>query len=195
MKLYITYTLEDLQDYAYEVGRVAEAQGWEVMYGPKLGFEPTRLGKLPECDALVALSAYIYGAPERGGAIQEQEWDLARKLGKSTGALLVDTQFGHWQTNKIESSFYPDRLKSLLSFQKKLIDGGNVTYFNDDIASVSEEHTSELQSQFHLVCRLLLEKKKKQVIKYHLYIQTYHRLSYTHRNHFNILNLLLVNVF
>src|SRR5689334_24045826 len=27
----------------------------------------------------------------------------------------------------------------------------------------SEEHTSELQSQFHLVCRLLLEKKKKTV--------------------------------
>src|SRR5689334_24819325 len=28
----------------------------------------------------------------------------------------------------------------------------------------SEEHTSELQSQFHLVCRLLLEKKKKKNI-------------------------------
>src|SRR6266568_4158306 len=28
----------------------------------------------------------------------------------------------------------------------------------------SEEHTSELQSQFHLVCRLLLEKKKKNII-------------------------------
>src|SRR5689334_10575902 len=27
----------------------------------------------------------------------------------------------------------------------------------------SEEHTSELQSQFHLVCRLLLEKKKSQI--------------------------------
>src|SRR5438309_2387131 len=27
----------------------------------------------------------------------------------------------------------------------------------------SEEHTSELQSQFHLVCRLLLEKKKKRI--------------------------------
>src|SRR5689334_23450337 len=26
----------------------------------------------------------------------------------------------------------------------------------------SEEHTSELQSQFHLVCRLLLEKKQQQ---------------------------------
>src|SRR5438309_7664664 len=27
----------------------------------------------------------------------------------------------------------------------------------------SEEHTSELQSQFHLVCRLLLEKKKENI--------------------------------
>src|SRR2546429_7299096 len=29
----------------------------------------------------------------------------------------------------------------------------------------SEEHTSELQSRLHLVCRLLLEKKKKQPYK------------------------------
>src|SRR2546429_3475443 len=29
--------------------------------------------------------------------------------------------------------------------------------------SRSEEHTSELQSRLHLVCRLLLEKKKKHV--------------------------------
>src|SRR2546429_6891097 len=28
----------------------------------------------------------------------------------------------------------------------------------------SEEHTSELQSRLHLVCRLLLEKKKKSII-------------------------------
>src|SRR2546422_1628196 len=28
----------------------------------------------------------------------------------------------------------------------------------------SEEHTSELQSRLHLVCRLLLEKKKQKVI-------------------------------
>src|SRR6266481_7698908 len=32
--------------------------------------------------------------------------------------------------------------------------------------SRSEEHTSELQSQFHLVCRLLLEKKKKKTKSY-----------------------------
>src|SRR5689334_24609156 len=29
----------------------------------------------------------------------------------------------------------------------------------------SEEHTSELQSQFHLVCRLLLEKKNKNEVE------------------------------
>src|SRR2546422_1402360 len=29
----------------------------------------------------------------------------------------------------------------------------------------SEEHTSELQSRLHLVCRLLLEKKKKRLAK------------------------------
>src|SRR5438309_6180291 len=39
----------------------------------------------------------------------------------------------------------------------------------------SEEHTSELQSQFHLVCRLLLEKKnkptnKKRKFQYTFYI-------------------------
>src|SRR5689334_12209421 len=33
----------------------------------------------------------------------------------------------------------------------------------DKPPSRSEEHTSELQSQFHLVCRLLLEKKKTQL--------------------------------
>src|SRR5690554_7471183 len=37
--------------------------------------------------------------------------------------------------------------------------------FNDDDRRVrSEEHTSELQSRPHLVCRLLLEKKKDTII-------------------------------
>src|SRR5258708_30588669 len=39
----------------------------------------------------------------------------------------------------------------------------------------SEEHTSELQSPDHLVCRLLLEKKKEQ--------QTHERLSLTDLAH------------
>src|SRR2546422_2670593 len=39
---------------------------------------------------------------------------------------------------------------------------GYVDVFNPDTHR-SEEHTSELQSRLHLVCRLLLEKKKNTV--------------------------------
>src|SRR2546422_7010981 len=39
--------------------------------------------------------------------------------------------------------------------------GRRVTRYVPDAIARSEEHTSELQSRLHLVCRLLLEKKKK----------------------------------
>src|SRR5688572_32191501 len=35
------------------------------------------------------------------------------------------------------------------------------SHLNNNLRKRSEEHTSELQSQSNLVCRLLLEKKKK----------------------------------
>src|SRR2546429_6797347 len=38
---------------------------------------------------------------------------------------------------------------------------GNMNVVNLFFVPRSEEHTSELQSRLHLVCRLLLEKKKK----------------------------------
>src|SRR2546422_8210021 len=43
----------------------------------------------------------------------------------------------------------------------------------------SEEHTSELQSRLHLVCRLLLEKKKNDSVC--LLVQSYlnHKYNYT----------------
>src|SRR5687768_17983910 len=43
-------------------------------------------------------------------------------------------------------------------------DPGTMSFLYDvesDSGNRSEEHTSELQSRLHLVCRLLLEKKKK----------------------------------
>src|SRR2546422_2011955 len=43
------------------------------------------------------------------------------------------------------SSFAPNRVQGVAGFRR------------------SEEHTSELQSRLHLVCRLLLEKKKKKL--------------------------------
>src|SRR2546430_7256758 len=52
-------------------------------------------------------------------------------------------------------SEFPDRLPV------GLVIGGEELTVHDAPKLRSEEHTSELQSQSNLVCRLLLEKKKK----------------------------------
>src|SRR5699024_11996428 len=53
----------------------------------------------------------------------------------------------------------PDSLCSNLSNHPRLYPGQFIQYCSC-LFSRSEEHTSELQSRFDLVCRLLLEKKK-----------------------------------
>src|SRR6266568_8542466 len=49
----------------------------------------------------------------------------------------------------------------------------------------SEEHTSELQSQFHLVCRLLLEKKKNKKQTNPNYKKTHNNKKTTNNNYTN----------
>src|SRR2546427_8551347 len=49
--------------------------------------------------------------------------------------------------------------------QKALDDLTTTTKHLLDVEKRSEEHTSELQSQSNLVCRLLLEKKKKKTTR------------------------------
>src|SRR2546429_5986011 len=44
--------------------------------------------------------------------------------------------------------------------------------YSEPMPRRSEEHTSELQSRLHLVCRLLLEKKKKRARNYSCYMRT-----------------------
>src|SRR5699024_11423991 len=46
------------------------------------------------------------------------------------------------------------------------INNGKVIFLNFCQGLRSEEHTSELQSRFDLVCRLLLEKKNDKIIAY-----------------------------
>src|SRR5699024_12697271 len=62
---------------------------------------------------------------------------------------------GEFDFNRYKT-FIPDKDNIL-----PIVDGA---YFEDDavtrVVERSEEHTSELQSRFDLVCRLLLEKKK-----------------------------------
>src|SRR5438270_7903063 len=51
--------------------------------------------------------------------------------------------------------------KSPSSSASRFISRAQILRQAEKIATRSEEHTSELQSQSNLVCRLLLEKKKK----------------------------------
>src|SRR2546427_6936394 len=60
---------------------------------------------------------------------------------------------------------YTTLFRSDVSSSGAIFDQTKLEWLNHEyiktVASRSEEHTSELQSQSNLVCRLLLEKKKK----------------------------------
>src|SRR5437870_6343290 len=62
--------------------------------------------------------------------------------------------------------YFPDPDLLPLEFDRAYVEelGKHLPELPDD-KKRSEEHTSELQSRGHLVCRLLLEKKKKTNIK------------------------------
>src|SRR2546422_8545054 len=47
---------------------------------------------------------------------------------------------------------------------RETVPRGHTVFAYVDHGDRSEEHTSELQSRLHLVCRLLLEKKKKKLL-------------------------------
>src|SRR2546429_6381585 len=56
---------------------------------------------------------------------------------------------------------YTTLFRSVVSEKEtEVIPNGSGTDSDQDDVGRSEEHTSELQSRLHLVCRLLLEKKK-----------------------------------
>src|SRR2546422_6241116 len=53
----------------------------------------------------------------------------------------------------------------VLRQRERLVVGDQARPQDEIVGGRSEEHTSELQSRLHLVCRLLLEKKKKKHIR------------------------------
>src|SRR5690625_6901670 len=70
--------------------------------------------------------------------------------------------------------YRPEKLKIISSDQRNpvrpdRIDHRKVEHVDDFSMKRSEEHTSELQSRGHLVCRLLLEKKNKRAARWILH--------------------------
>src|SRR5690348_18193677 len=77
-------------------------------------------------------------------------------LFRSDGEVLVRTG-GRWLATGDVGRLDEDGYLFLLDRKKDVILRGGYSVY----PSRSEEHTSELQSPVHLVCRLLLEKKKQ----------------------------------
>src|SRR2546429_4386213 len=79
-------------------------------------------------------------------------WGAARSLQRSVWATVELSEFG----STMSLQFMSGPLRCALNLQLVA-----ATRLLPVLHSRSEKHTSELQSRLHLVCRLLLEKKKK----------------------------------
>src|SRR2546429_5590017 len=69
--------------------------------------------------------------------------------------------FNDTATTEIYTLSLHDALPIFLDRQRAPIGSDQLHFYFVEFSIRSEEHTSELQSRLHLVCRLLLEKKKK----------------------------------
>src|SRR5689334_25341358 len=84
----------------------------------------------------------------------------------SAACALPIVPYGSWLANAPTPATTPERFRNarrsivaILAPMPRVVRGAAARATRG--IGRSEEHTSELQSQFHLVCRLLLEKKKK----------------------------------
>src|SRR5687768_18350418 len=99
----------------------------------------------------MALQAGIVGLPNVGKST------LFNAVSNSAKAQASNYRFCTIDPNIGLVDVPDERLKKLA----ELVQPNRIVPTQIEIVDRSEEHTSELQSRLHLVCRLLLEKKKK----------------------------------
>src|SRR5256885_10792098 len=82
--------------------------------------------------------------------------------------------FNDTATTEIYTLSLHDALPISTSFAEQSVTWFEEPVSSDDLVGRSEEHTSELQSPCNLVCRLLLEKKKKSIFAIAMVVITTH---------------------
>src|SRR5258705_2817580 len=99
--------------------------------------------------------AYLAKAAAEKGATKTPSGIVITTIKPGTGASpgAADKVKVHYQGTLTDGSVFDSSVQR----------GEPVTFALNQVIKRSEEHTSELQSLRHLVCRLLLEKKKKNV--------------------------------
>src|SRR3989475_495747 len=111
--------------------------------------------RVRECLDIVGLTDKAASHPAQLSGGQKQRVAIARALAPRPQVLLCDEP-----TSALDSETTRSILATLADINSRL--GVTIVIVTHELAR-SEEHTSELQSQSNLVCRLLLEKKNKQL--------------------------------
>src|SRR5437660_3637754 len=95
---------------------------------------------------------------DRGGFIKVQRADA--EVGQAVASTAIDELRALWGSTTLYDG------NGVIPPDAYLVLDGQMVELSGMISidhAVSEEHTSELQSRGHLVCRLLLEKKNKEL--------------------------------
>src|SRR2546422_2829881 len=117
------------------------------------------------CAALTGVEAVSDGVP----AFKPPEARNARVVLAWLGAILITLFLGITYL-AFDFGIVPKEHETVVSQLARHVFGGGILYYEIQAVTMlilllrSEEHTSELQSRLHLVCRLLLEKKKNNKI-------------------------------
>src|SRR2546430_6052184 len=111
-----------------------------------------------------AISARQAQDPGTPPAPQKMDKEVKRKMKRTMKEL--DSAYRQWLTEDVTYIISPDERNAFLQLdtneeREQFIE----QFWLRRSSNRSEEHTSELQSQSNLVCRLLLEKKKKQITR------------------------------
>src|SRR2546422_5415539 len=88
---------------------------------------------------------------------------VSKRRAVSSGAMLRTAPLASAAAATASSDTLPNAPKSTFTAERFIARHMSSASRKPEVRS--EEHTSELQSRLHLVCRLLLEKKKKQTSK------------------------------
>src|SRR5690348_9331242 len=119
-------------------------------------FAPSPTGMLHVGGVRTALYSWLY-ARRTGGKFVLRVEDTDRERSTDEAVRVILEGMAWLGLNADEGPFYQshrfDRYRAVI---------GEMLAAGKHLRDRSEEHTSELQSPVHLVCRLLLEKKKKE---------------------------------
>src|SRR5439155_10692662 len=165
--VFVSYARSDKARVAPLVAAI-EAQGWSVWWDPEI--DPGQeFDRLIAAELKAAAAVLVVWTPDsvtsrwvRGEAREGADRGILVPVRFEGASLPIDARALH--TTDLDNWGEDPRspqAQEVLRAVGAIIKRDRAQYFLRLRAARSEEHTSELQSRGHLVCRLLLEKKKE----------------------------------